>query len=165
LRALVGRGREMAASSREAGRTPFWRDGSRNLRPSIPAPDAGRDVPIYDDFRLVDLKRLGWSLFTPATYVNWCGHAQEFLPIPDGTARLVPIPWRRVRDTSWQRPAGTEGTRPDRACRRVCWKRVPPCSGNLRSRESQWRRRRRLRGTHASPFATPCTLYPKGSPS
>ena len=28
-------------------------------------------------FRLVDLKRLGWSLFIPATYVNWCGHTQE----------------------------------------------------------------------------------------
>jgi hypothetical protein len=49
-------------------------------------------VPIYEDFRLVDLKRLGWSLFTPAAYVNWCGHAQEFLPIPvTDRAHLVPI--------------------------------------------------------------------------
>ena len=47
---------------------PFWRDGSGNLRPVYPCPQCGRDVPIYDDFRLVDLKRLGWSLFIPATY-------------------------------------------------------------------------------------------------
>jgi len=72
---------------------PFWRDGSGNLHPLYPRPRCGRDVPIYDDFRLVDLKRLGWSLFTPATYVNWCGHAQEFLPIPvtHERARLVPV--------------------------------------------------------------------------
>jgi hypothetical protein len=50
-------------------------------------------VPIYDDVRLVDIKRLGWSLFIPATYESWCGHAQEFLPIPvtHERARLVPI--------------------------------------------------------------------------
>jgi len=58
-----------------------------------PCPRCGRDAPIYDGFRLVDLKRLGWSRFTPAAYVNWCGHAQEFLPIPGagGTCHLVPI--------------------------------------------------------------------------
>jgi hypothetical protein len=29
----------------------------------------------------------------PAAFVNWCGHAQEFVPIPrgDGTCQLVPI--------------------------------------------------------------------------
>jgi len=39
-------------------------------------------------------KRLGWSLFMPAAYVNRCGHARELLPIPvtDETAHLVPIP-------------------------------------------------------------------------
>jgi hypothetical protein len=41
----------------------------------------------------MNLNRLGWSLFAPAAYVNWCGHAQEFVPIPDteGVVHLVPI--------------------------------------------------------------------------
>jgi hypothetical protein len=30
-----------------------------------------------------DLKRIGWRLFAPAEYVNWCGHAQEFIPLPE----------------------------------------------------------------------------------
>jgi hypothetical protein len=50
-------------------------------------------VPICDDFRLADLKRLDWSLFMPAVYVNWCGHVQPFVPIlvGDDLAELVPI--------------------------------------------------------------------------
>ena len=52
---------------------PFWRDDRGKLRPVYPSSRCGRDAPIYDDVRLVDLKRLGWSLFTPATYMNWCG--------------------------------------------------------------------------------------------
>jgi len=64
-----------------------------SLRPVYPCPRCRRDVPICDDFRLTDLKRLGWSLFPPATYVNWCGHAQEFQPISvtHERARLVPV--------------------------------------------------------------------------
>jgi GNAT superfamily N-acetyltransferase len=38
-------------------------------------------VAIYDDFRLVDLKRVGWSLFPPA-YAELVWSCQEFLPIP-----------------------------------------------------------------------------------
>jgi hypothetical protein len=49
---------------------PFLRDESGNLRLVYPCSRCGRDVPIYDDFRLVDLKRLGWLLFMPTAYVN-----------------------------------------------------------------------------------------------
>ena len=143
---------------------PFWRDGSGNLRPSIPAPDAGRDVPIYDDFRLVDLKRLGWSLFTPPTYGTGAA-------VPRSSCRSR---MRRLASCRFLGEAFVTLPRSDRpeARAHALIERVaalleacPACSGNLRSRESQWRRRRRLRGTHASPFATPCTLHPKGSPS
>jgi hypothetical protein len=24
----------------------------------------------------------GWALFQPTSYVNWCGHAQEVIPVP-----------------------------------------------------------------------------------
>ena len=72
---------------------PFCCDASGKARSAYPCPRCGRDVPIYDDFRLVDLKRLGWSLLVSAAYVNWCGHAQEFVPIPETgeTAHIVPI--------------------------------------------------------------------------
>jgi len=41
-----------------------------------------------------DLRRAGYVLFAPDQYiVNWCGHGQEFIPLPDteGMLWLVPI--------------------------------------------------------------------------
>ena len=34
-----------------------------------------------------------WRLYMLVEYVNWCGHAQEFVPLPErgGWCRLVPI--------------------------------------------------------------------------
>ena len=39
------------------------------------------------------LRHVGWQLFMPATYVNWCGHGQEIvpLPLPDGRVTFVPV--------------------------------------------------------------------------
>lgn len=37
---------------------------------------------------------MGWRLFAEASAVNWCGHRQEWVLLPDvggETARLVPI--------------------------------------------------------------------------
>jgi len=34
-------------------------------------------------FRLEHLRLVGWRLFTPVEYVNWCGHGQEFILIPE----------------------------------------------------------------------------------
>ncbi len=36
---------------------------------------------------------IGWRLFAPAEYVNWSGHGQEFIPLPDedGWCRLGPV--------------------------------------------------------------------------
>ena len=63
---------------------------ARSARP--PCARCGRAVPI-DRFRLEHLRMIGWRLFAPATFVNWCGHAQEFVPLPDGAGRcwLVPV--------------------------------------------------------------------------
>jgi hypothetical protein len=43
--------------------------------------------------RLEDIRRLGWSPYVPTAFVNWCGHAQEIIPIPDadGVCEFIPI--------------------------------------------------------------------------
>jgi len=47
----------------------------------------------FRGFRVENLKRLGWQLFQPTSYVNWCGHAQEIIPVPlaDGRVTFVPV--------------------------------------------------------------------------
>ena len=42
---------------------------------------------------LEDVRRNGSAPYVPAAYVNWCGHAQEFVPIlpEDGMCQFVPI--------------------------------------------------------------------------
>ena len=44
-------------------------------------------------FRVEHLKLVGWRLFTAASYTNWCGHGQEFIPVPehDGWCWLIPV--------------------------------------------------------------------------
>ena len=60
----------------------------------LPArPRCGRDAPMM---RLshADLRRAGYTLFGRDQYfVNWCGHGQEFITVPDtaGMWWLVPI--------------------------------------------------------------------------
>jgi hypothetical protein len=36
---------------------------------------------------------MGWRLYASAEYVNWCGHGQEFIAMPDenGWCRFVPV--------------------------------------------------------------------------
>jgi hypothetical protein len=70
---------------------PTWRDGSGQPRAVRPCSRCGRDAPIFW-LRLEDARRNRWAPFVPAAFVNWCGHAQEFVPIPqvDGTCQLVP---------------------------------------------------------------------------
>jgi hypothetical protein len=47
-----------------------------------------RSSSAVKDFRVENLKHVGWQLFMPATYVNWCGHGQE---IADGRVTFVPV--------------------------------------------------------------------------
>jgi hypothetical protein len=37
-------------------------------------------------FPIADLRRVGWHLFTPASYTEWCGHAQEVVPVPESAS-------------------------------------------------------------------------------
>ena len=47
----------------------------------------------FRGFRVENLRHVGWALFQPTSYVNWCGHAQEVIPLPlaDGRVTFVPV--------------------------------------------------------------------------
>jgi hypothetical protein len=82
---------------------PIWRDESGQPRPVRQCSRCGRDAPLYR-LRLEHLRMIGWRLYTQVEYVNWCGHAQEFIPLPheDGWRRLVPV----IGEATWTKPAG-----------------------------------------------------------
>jgi hypothetical protein len=70
---------------------PIWRDESGKPR-MRPCPRCGREAPILS-LSLEDIRRLGWSPFAPAAFVNWYGHEQEIIPIPGagGMCEFIPI--------------------------------------------------------------------------
>jgi hypothetical protein len=73
---------------------PYWLDefGHRVPTRKCARPGCGREYPVrryrYDTFR-----QIGWSLYRVASFTNWCGHGQEFVPWPeaDGLWALVPV--------------------------------------------------------------------------
>ena len=71
---------------------PIWVDERGGRRQTRPCDKCGREAPVYR-FRISDLRRMGWRLFAPADFVNWCGHQQPFVPLPErgGRTRLVPV--------------------------------------------------------------------------
>ena len=44
-------------------------------------------------YRYETLRQIGWPLFRVARFVNWCGHGQELIPLPDEGewVRMVPV--------------------------------------------------------------------------
>ena len=73
---------------------PRWPDEQGRPLPTYPCRRCGREVAArFRGFRVENLRHVGWQLFTAATYVNWCGHAQEVIPVPrsDGLVALVPV--------------------------------------------------------------------------
>ena len=71
---------------------PVPHDEHGRQRPVRACRRCGREAPIYR-FRIAHLPWFGWRLFAPVEYVNWCGHAQEFVALPErgGWCELVPI--------------------------------------------------------------------------
>ena len=63
---------------------PIWinEDGQRAQTRPCPRPGCGREVPIRRS-RYETLRQIGWPLFRVARYVEWCGHGQELMPMPD----------------------------------------------------------------------------------
>ena len=74
---------------------PRWPDEQGRPIPTYPCPRCGLEVTSrFRGFRVENLRHVGWwKLFRAKTYVNWCGHAQEIipLPLPDGRVTFVPV--------------------------------------------------------------------------
>jgi hypothetical protein len=82
---------------------PRWPDEPGRPIPTYPCPRCSREVASrFKGFRVENLWHVGWQLFRPATYVNWCGHAQEIIPMPLADGRVTSLlsrdPFRDLRD-------------------------------------------------------------------
>ena len=64
--------------------SPVWvnEDGQRAETRPCPRPGYGREHPIRR-YRYQTLRLIGWPPFPVASVVEWCGHRQEFMPVPD----------------------------------------------------------------------------------
>src|SRR5215471_12077031 len=73
---------------------PGWinEDGQRAKTRPCRRPGCGREVPIQR-YSHQTLRLIGWPLYRLASVVQWCGHRQEFIPVPDDGewVRLVPV--------------------------------------------------------------------------
>ena len=71
---------------------PIWLDETGAPLPTRPCLRCGRPTPIVR-YRISTVKNVGWQLFAPCLVVEWCGHSQEWIPMPasDGWIDLVPI--------------------------------------------------------------------------
>jgi hypothetical protein len=76
---------------------PIWLDESGHTRLVRACLRCGREAPIYR-FRVEHRKLIGPRLFAVASYTNWCGHAQEFIPLPErgGWCRCSERPHRNA---------------------------------------------------------------------
>ena len=50
-------------------------------------------LPLRRGGRPRHLEHVGWEAYRVESYVNWCGHAQEAIPVPreDGLVAFVPV--------------------------------------------------------------------------
>jgi len=81
---------------------PRWPDEQGRLIPTYPCRRCGREVPSrFRGFRVENLRRLGWALFQPTSYVNWCGHAHEIIPMPLADGRVTFVPVLGGRRANW----------------------------------------------------------------
>ncbi len=71
---------------------PVLVDEYGNRRPTRPCPHCGREAPVFR-FRLEHLKFVGCRPYTVASFTNWCGHGQEFIPVPadNGWCWMIPV--------------------------------------------------------------------------
>jgi hypothetical protein len=76
--------------------SPFSLDEQGQPKPTYPCPrpGCGREVPVrFKGFGVEHLKHVGWEAYRVESYVNWCGHKREVIPVPreDGLAAFVPV--------------------------------------------------------------------------
>src|SRR6058998_244036 len=94
---------------------PIWLDENGATRPVRRCLRCGRAAPVYR-FRVEHLRLIGWRLFAPVEYVNWCGHAQEFVALPKGDGWC---PYSARRGEVSTPLAGTTSRPPDARAPRV----------------------------------------------
>ena len=73
---------------------PIWvnEDGKLAETSPCPRPGCGREYPIRR-YRYETLRQIGWPLYRVVRYVEWCGHGQELIPVPDERewVRCIPV--------------------------------------------------------------------------
>lgn len=77
-----------------AERVPIWVDEHGRRMQTRPCHRRGRPVAVGHSYRHEHMRKIRWALFAEASYVEWCGHGQQFIVVPHGdgeTGRLVPI--------------------------------------------------------------------------
>lgn len=71
---------------------PVWLDASGSRYPICPCSTCGHETPLRR-FRFDHLRMIGWKPLGTVQIVEWCGHGQEFVPVPDtdGHWRLIVV--------------------------------------------------------------------------
>ena len=73
---------------------PRWLDEHGKPMATRPCPRWGTPTPVGRTFRPEHMKMIAGQLFAEVQVVQWCGHAQHVLVVPDADgerAVLVPI--------------------------------------------------------------------------
>ena len=66
---------------------PIWLDDTGRRVPTRPCDRCGREIAVHS-YRLEHLRLIGWQLYRTVTVVGWCGHGQEFIPLPAPAGRV-----------------------------------------------------------------------------
>jgi hypothetical protein len=76
---------------------PIWvnEDGQRVQTRPCPWLGCGREVPIRRYSHQI-LRLIGWPLYRVASVVQWCGHRQEFILVPDEGEWVQMVPTIRT---------------------------------------------------------------------
>jgi hypothetical protein len=70
---------------------PLWVDEQGRPRPTRPCPRCQREIPVnrWPVKTLATTKRWPYQVMT---FVEWCGHQQEVVLVPDGAECYAEIP-------------------------------------------------------------------------
>ncbi len=72
---------------------PSWRAADGQRVPTHACAACGRPAPLMR-YPLGTLRLLGWTIGTPTSVVNWCGHATVYVPRATARAWVQLVPTR-----------------------------------------------------------------------
>ena len=70
---------------------PPWVNKHGQPRPTRACPRCRREVPV-NRWPVSTLRTQGWQPYGLATWVEWCGHQQEVVLVPEGDGWYSEIP-------------------------------------------------------------------------